>query len=666
MHPSPPANGPAPSASQSRPGRLLHPGRWSVARPTREDGSVFAFGVRLVITVAVTFALIGLAGYVVLERTLSQRQITDYAATQRGDAKAIEHEGASAASQADALAEIDHLLDGVGQRPGTLEALLIDERHVVRAASNPALKGTTDVDLHIAAALQHARAYSGRESQSSRDAKNFEFVIPVRLHGGRYAYEVTYDHRVYDSQLHEVRVILGLIGLLALLGGAAVFYLVGGRRLMRDHRMVLRRATRDGLTDLPNQRAFQDEFPDAVAAATRYRDPLALILLDVDDFKLINDRNGHPEGDSILRVVSGVLRASRPGDRPYRIGGDEFALLLAHTDAEGARTLARRLGRDFAEVGIEMSMGVSVLRPGLAAETLRAEADTALYEAKRRGGDRAEHFDELQTKVAVTSAESRDAVRRLIDEGRLTTVFQPIWNFDAESLLGLEALTRPDPSYGLSGPAEAFDIAEQLGRVRQLDMLCVQSALRAAPALDPGVLLFLNLAPLTLDLDADADDWLRLAVEGAGLEPSQVVIEVTERFGGRTMSVVRCLQRLRRQGFRIAVDDVGTGNSGLEMLRQIDAEFVKIDRSIVAAAATEPGARAVLMAMATFARQTGAFVIAEGIEDEDTLQFLLGIDERDLSADTVIQGGQGFRLGRPAPGVSSQTPGLPTLTGAER
>jgi EAL domain-containing protein (putative c-di-GMP-specific phosphodiesterase class I) len=317
-------------------------------------------------------------------------------------------------------------------------------------------------------------------------------------------------------------------------------------------------------------------------------------------------------------------------------------------------------------VGIEMSMGVSVLHPGLAAETLRAEADTALYEAKRRGGDRAEHFDELQTNVAVTSAESKDAVRRLIDEGRLTTVFQPIWNFDAESLLGVEALTRPDPSYGLSGPAEAFDIAEQLGRVRQLDMLCVQSALSAAPALDPGVLLFLNLAPLTLDLDADADDWLRLAVEGAGLEPSQVVIEVTERFGGRTMSVVRCLQRLRRQGFRITVDDVGTGNSGLEMLRQIDAEFVKIDRSIVAAAATEPGARAVLMAMATFARQTGAFVIAEGIEDEDTLQFLLGIDERDLSAETVIQGGQGFRLGRPAPGVSSQTPGLPTLTGAER
>jgi EAL domain-containing protein (putative c-di-GMP-specific phosphodiesterase class I) len=106
---------------------------------------------------------------------------------------------------------------------------------------------------------------------------------------------------------------------------------------------------------------------------------------------------------------------------------------------------------------------------------------------------------------------------------------------------------------------------------------------------------------------------------------------------------------LREQGFKTALDDVGTGNSGLEMLRKVDAEFVKLDRSIVTAAPTEPSARAVLMAMATFARQTGAFVIAEGIEDQETLQFLRGIDDHDLQVDTIIQGGQGFELGRPSP-----------------
>jgi EAL domain-containing protein (putative c-di-GMP-specific phosphodiesterase class I) len=121
------------------------------------------------------------------------------------------------------------------------------------------------------------------------------------------------------------------------------------------------------------------------------------------------------------------------------------------------------------------------------------------------------------------------------------------------------------------------------------------------------------------------------------------------------------LTRLRQQGFRIAVDDVGTGNSGLEILRSIKAEFVKLDRSIVTTAPTEPGARAVLMAMATFARQTGAFVIAEGIEDKDTLQFLRYINERDVSSNEIIQGVQGFGLGRPAPDLSPEAPAILAL-----
>jgi GGDEF domain-containing protein len=137
---------------------------------------------------------------------------------------------------------------------------------------------------------------------------------------GRYAYEVTYDHHVYDAQLTELREIFALIALFTLIGGGAVFYLLGGRRLMRDHRMVLQRATRDVLTDLPNHRAFQDEFPRAVASAARYGDQLSLALLDIDDFKLVNDRHGHPHGDAILKRVAAILGDARPGDRPYIIG----------------------------------------------------------------------------------------------------------------------------------------------------------------------------------------------------------------------------------------------------------------------------------------------------------------------------------------------------------
>src|SRR4029077_2898519 len=628
---------------------MPHPRRWLLGHRAEEDGSAFAFGMRLLATGALTFALSGVTGYVLLERSLAHRQIIDYAAAQRADGKAFEDDSARAVGTADAIGDIDRFLDGVARRPGTNETFLIDQKHVIRAARAGALVGTTDSDPRIDAALDTGMSYAGNESDPAKDGRDFEFIVPVELRGQRYAYEMTYDHRTYDAQLNEVRRILILVGLLTLFGGGAVFYLFGGRRLMRDHRMVLRRATRDGLNDLPNTRAFQDEFPKAAASAARYEDPFALALLDVDDFKLINDRQGHPQGDAILKRVAGVLREARPGDRAYRIGGDEFALLLAHTDAEGARVLARRLSRNLTDAGIEVSIGVSALRPGLQADTWRAEADAALYEAKRRGGNRAAHFEDIREHVVVTTSEKKEAVARLIEEGRLETVFQPIWNLDTETLIGVEALTRPDPSYGLSGPAEAFDIAGQIGRVHQLDVLCVQSALRCAPELDRDVLLFLNLSPLTLDLDADAKPWLAPAVERAGLSSQAVGVEVTERFGGRTEWVVKRLQRLRQQGFKIAVDDVGTGNSGLEILRKISAEFVKLDRSIVVGAPTEPGARAAPMAMATFARETGAFVIAEGIEDEDILEFLRGINqEHQLASDTIIQGGQGFGLGRPS------------------
>jgi diguanylate cyclase (GGDEF)-like protein len=649
-----------PEPSTLRSGRGLHPYRWLLARrDAGEDGSAFAFGIRLFATVALSFAMIGITAYVLLERDLAHLQVSEYAESQRADAKAFERQGTRATGTADEIGDISRLLEGVEQRPGTVAVLLIDRQHLVRAAGNDALVGRTDADTRVDAALEHGSSYAGRVGGSSGGSSDFEFVVPIDLPSGRYAYEVTYDHLTYDAHLSELRRILALIALLSVIGGGAVFYLLGGRRLMRDHRTVLRRATRDGLTDLPNQRAFQDEFPQAVASAARYEDSFALALMDVDDFKLINDRYGHPHGDAMLQHVAEVLREARPGDRPYRVGGDEFALSLTHTDADGARAVARRLGEDLKDAGIEASVGVSTLRLGQHADTLRAEADAALYEAKREGGSRATHFEDIRERVVVTTSEKKEAVVRLIEEGRLETLFQPIWNLDAEALLGVEALTRPDPSYGLSGPAEAFDIAEQIGRVHQLDVLCVENALRLAPELHPGVLLFLNLSPLTLDLDAEADAWLAPAVERAGLTPQAVVVEVTERFGGRTERVIKRLKRLREQGFKIAVDDVGTGNSGLEMLSKIDAEYVKLDRSIITAAATESSARAVLMAMATFARQTGAFVIAEGIEDEDILRFLRAINEEHvLASDTIIQGGQGFGLGRPSHELSPESPAI--------
>jgi diguanylate cyclase (GGDEF)-like protein len=632
----------------------------SRVRRRARDGNR-AFGLRLFAAIAATLAVIGLLASVVLTDQLKRRQIADYARTQQADVKTFEATGREFRDPHITVREVAEVLDAIGRRPGTLEALLIDRGRVVRASgTEESTVGGHDSDPRIDAALDHGERYAGREADPDEDGRNFEFVAPVDLPGGRYAFEVSYDYRVLEGQLSDIRRTLALLGALALVIGSAVFYAVGGRALMRSHRSALQRATLDGLTDLPDQRAFHDELPQAVASATRHRVPLALAVLDLDDFKYLNDRYGHPRGDALLRRVAAVLRAGRSGDRAYRIGGDEFAVLLPHTDTEGARTVGRRLMGALGEEGAAVSVGVSMLHSGQGAEALRAEADAALYEAKRRGGNGVTHFDDIREDVVITTSDKLDAVRRLIDERGVATVFQPIWDLDAGRLLGLEALTRPDPAYGLSGPAEAFDVAEQIGRVHDLDVVCAEHALRVAPQLPQDALLFLNIAPQTLDLDADADDWLKLVVERAGLPIERVVVEVTERFGARTVSVIKCLERLRGQGFKLALDDVGTGNAGLEMLRMVGAEYVKIDSSIVTAAATEPNARAVLMAMATFAWQTGSFVIAEGIEDPETLAFVRGIDDHHVRAGHVIQGGQGYGLGRPSAELVSEPPSLLT------
>jgi diguanylate cyclase (GGDEF)-like protein len=618
------------------------------------------FGARLLLALLLTSSLIGALGYELMARELRHGQLDAYSSAQRADVRSIEAVGRES-DPTTARVAIDQLIAAIARRDGVLESLLINPSSVILASGTSGVDiGRRDSDQRIAGALRHGRSYGGPEADTGRDVRDFEFVAPVRLPDGRHVLEVSYDHRVLQADLRHIRHVMLLIGLLALVGGTVVFYVVGGRRLLGSHRMALQRATRDGLTDLPNHRAFQDELPRAVAAARRFEESLAVVVFDLDDFKYINDRHGHPHGDAILTRVAGVLRTARVEDRAFRIGGDEFAMLLPHADADGARTIAGRLDRAFATAEVAVSMGISDLRGGESAEDLRAEADAALYEAKRRGSNMV-HFDEIRGQIVITTSARTDQVRRLIDEARMSAVYQPIWDLGSERVLGLEALMRPHPDYGLSGPAEAFDLAEKIGRVRDLDVLCVEKALADLPDLPAGALLFVNLSPQTLDLDAGGSEWLLALVQDASLAPEQVVIEVTERFCARTDAVIACLQHLRAQGFMLALDDVGTGNSGLAMLQKVQADFVKIDRGIVLAAPTDRSARAVLMAMATYARQTGAYVIAEGIEDHETLDFLTTLGDHDLHFDRIIQGGQGFGLGRPAPdGAIDQGPGLLT------
>jgi diguanylate cyclase (GGDEF)-like protein len=626
----------------------------------RARHSALGFGARLALALVITLAVVGAIGYSLAARQLRQEQTASYASIVHADVQGFEAIGRGSRSTALALRPIDRLLDAVGRRPGVREAVLVDQSHTVRASGTVNVRTEIkDSDARIDAALLRGTTYSGHEADPRRNPKDFEFIVPVQLPGGRYALEVGYDHRFLDADLASLRETLALVGLLALVVGALVFYLVGGRALVRSHRYALVRTMRDGLTDMPNQRAFQDDLTLAIASAEYHDAHLGLAVFDIDDFKLLNTRCGNAHGDAILKRVAAILLAGRIEDRAYRLGGDEFAMLLPRVDALGGGSFARRLSRQLTDSDAMVSIGICDLRVGESGELLRAEADAALLEAKRCGGHCVVSFDDIRDRVVITSSESTDAVRRLIDEAGLRTVLQPIWDLGSQTLLGVEALMRPDPKYGFSNPAEVFDLAEQIGHMHELDVLCVQSALtHVAPELPEGALLFLNLSPQTLDIDADGNDWLCELIDRSPLTPERVVIEITERFAGRRASILKSLSRLRHQGFKLALDDVGTGNSGLEMLRNVGADFVKIDRSIVGAANIERNARAVLLAMATYARQTGSFVIAEGIEDQETLDFLREIADWELRPDRIIQGGQGYGLGRPGPHLASAPPGL--------
>jgi diguanylate cyclase (GGDEF)-like protein len=561
------------------------------------------------------------------------------------DAAALAQAAARYGRRAVWLGEVTEQLRSFDQRRGSLVSILVDGHFRIVAAADPRDVGRVDRTGALDASVRTGRPVAGHENGDGRSKSDFTFEQPVTIHGSRYVLEIVTDAEVFDGQLTTIRQNMLVAGGLAFLGAAILFWLIGGRRLLRMHRFALERATRDGLTDLPNHRAFQDALRRAGEAATRYGEGIALLLIDLDGFKAENDRHGHRHGDDRLMATAAALTSARSGDTAFRVGGDEFALLITHTDADGARRAANRLHHRLAEAQLPASIGVGVLRPGQSPADLREEVDAALYEAKRTGGARIVLFEDIADRVSVLTADRRDALTRLIAEDGIDIAFQPIWDLPNNRLLGVEALARPRAEYGFAGPADAFDVAHQVGHVHALDRLCVDRILAGASELPDDVLLFLNVSPKTLDLDADGSRWFTDAATAHRVDPAHVVIEVTERMGSSTNRVTNSIRHLRAHGFRIAIDDMGSGNSGLEMLRELKPDYVKLDRSVVVGALTDPHARGILMAVTAFAHETDAFVIAEGIEDDEVLDFVTTLPAR--TGNAQICGGQGYGLGRP-------------------
>ncbi len=576
-------------------------------------------------------------------------------------ARAIEHhdiEGHAAIVRAEATELGRGLADGSVRRvdlPAYLDRLVtlpnVESATVLDAGGRVIATAPSAGDADgIAAAGVRAVITSGRgRTEIEQDRGGIEHIQPI--HAERLALAVDYDLAGVRSAVTRMRLGLGLGALATILGMVAVFWLVGGRRIRRMHLDALARATTDPLTGLGNHRAFHDELRRAVAIAGRRGDPLSLLCLDLDGFKLANDRHGHRHGDELLRFVGGALSAGRAEDRGFRLGGDEFALLMPSADEAAALDLAARLRRTLATQDIRVSMGVSEAA-GTSADELREEADTAQYEAKRSGGDRVTTFSELDVEQVFTPAHAK-ALEAMIEHRSLSVAFQPIWSLGGEEPLGYEALARPHDGFPLAGPAEAFGLAERLGLVYELDILCIETAMAAVEQLPPDALVFVNVTPTALVRRRDLPELIGEQADLHDIPHERIVVEITERGAVHTGSLVVASNGLRSLGFLLALDDVGSGNSGLELMREIQFDFVKIDRSIVANAADDPGARAVLHGIAAFASEAGAFVIAEGIEDERTMALVQDLHEHGVRGGRV-HGAQGFLLGLPAPAAVPQ------------
>jgi diguanylate cyclase (GGDEF)-like protein len=411
-------------------------------------------------------------------------------------------------------------------------------------------------------------------------------------------------------------------------------------------------ATTDPLTKVGNRRAFEERLGE-MAGAT------AVIAIDVDHLKPLNDEFGHEAGDTLLVEVARTLRAQlRGGDQLLRIGGDEFVSIMDATTEDEAIAIAERMRLSLHGVALpygraRISAGVSAGPGGVHA--LWLAADEALSRAKQEGRDRVVVAGDGSLPALLHGGGDASAMLDAILSKRrvIRATFQPIVRLSDHKVLGFEALARvPGMRDPLDGVEDVFALAHRRGVTKEVDWICRRIAISAASALPEGDPLFLNVsAAMLLDPLHPVDHMLLLA-RWAKRSPETMVLEITERESIADKQRLRfVLASYREHGFRFALDDIGEGHSTLELLAAAVPEFVKVAKSITQECG-ERGPRAVIEATVAYARSSGSCVIAEGIEDEATEDQLKALG---------VTAGQGYWLGRPEePRVSTEARGEAT------
>lgn len=408
-------------------------------------------------------------------------------------------------------------------------------------------------------------------------------------------------------------------------------------------------AYHDGLTGLPNRAAYEQKLRAAIRSAER--DPLAMLFIDLDGFKVINDTLGHEVGDAVLRraaeAFGGVIG---PGDFLARLGGDEFAILHASPDPRSTSAkLARRLidavnacrivGEH--EVYVGASIGIAIAEGGDEDPlSLVRKADLAMYRAKADGRGAFRFFTDDLQRSAARRRQLEVALRSANANGELSLNFQPIYAFGARRVTGLEALMRwTHPEFGPVSADEFIPIAEDTGLIVPLGDWALREACAAASRWPEDIRLAVNLSPRQF-ADAGLAASVTNALATAGLAPHRLELEITERLflgssEGRARATIEALQGL---GVQIALDDFGVGCAGFAYLRDFRFDRLKIDKSFVEPAPEQATSAAIVRAALELSRNLGMKTIGEGVETPAAFELL-----RDLGCDEA----QGYFVGRP-------------------
>ncbi len=433
-------------------------------------------------------------------------------------------------------------------------------------------------------------------------------------------------------------------------------------------------ASTDPLTGFLNRRAFTQSTSELLTAAHRKRECVALLVVDLDGFKHVNEVHGHLTGDNLLRCTAEIIERLLPrGGIAARLGGDEFALVFPFDPAEPtevarvADCLVDRLGTPFNLAGVHthVSASIGVARSGPDCpnvDSLMRRADIAMSAAKKLGRGRFVWFDasmerELEARNAIEAG-----LRTGIPNGEIVPYFEPQIDLVTQSLHGFEMLARWDhPERGIVSPEEFISVAEESGLIGDLSMAVMTRALIEARGWDAALSLSVNISPVQLK-----DPWLaqkitKLLVE-TGFPPERLEIEITESSLFENLGLAQAIvSSLKNQGIRLALDDFGTGYSSLAHLRALPFERIKIDRSFISSINHNPDSTAIVTAITRLGESLKLAITAEGIEDE-TIEARL----RSIGRYT----GQGWLFGKPMPAGEVRTmlarrgllpnPGAPT------